>query len=191
MRFGRRLWICPSAHPIPDEAQAPILLDPGLAFGTGSHPTTALCLEAIDAIHPEGCDVIDYGCGSGVLGIAALVLGARRCWALDIDPQALVATRDNAQRNQVAERLEVTGDPATLPGAGADLVVANILAGPLLALLPRLAGLVKEGGVLVLSGVLASQAGALRDAYAAHFEMASPRQRDDWVCLVGQRRAVT
>jgi ribosomal protein L11 methyltransferase len=192
MRFGRRLWVCPGGQrPQPDDAgDAPCLieLDPGLAFGTGTHPTTALCLEWLDGAPLPGKFVVDYGCGSGVLAIAALKLGAAAALAVDIDPQALLATRENAARNQVAERLTVTGagEASTRP---ADMLLANILAEPLLELAPSFAERVAPGGCVVLSGILRSQAGPVASRYAAWFDMSPAKLRDDWALLYGVRRS--
>jgi ribosomal protein L11 methyltransferase len=196
MRFGRRLWICPGGQrPAPQEIDATlepclIELDPGLAFGTGTHPTTALCLDWLDGAQLEGRSVIDYGCGSGVLAVAALKLGAARVLAVDIDPQALLATRDNARRNCVERTLEVgLAENATTPPA--DILLANILAEPLLSLAPRFADLVVPGGKLVLSGILGSQSAAVAQRYAPWFDIAPAIVRDDWVRLDGIRRPLT
>lgn len=186
MRFGERLWIVPTGFEAPDPGGVNLLLDPGLAFGTGTHPTTALCLEWLDAHPPVDQCVIDYGCGSGILGIAALKLGAREVWAVDNDPQALTATRDNAERNGVLGRVR-TVLPGDLPEVPADLLLANILANPLIELAPRFAALVRTGGGLVLSGILADQAADVAAAYHAAFALAPPAQREDWVRLDGRR----
>jgi ribosomal protein L11 methyltransferase len=194
MRFGQRLWICPGGQrPAPQaltDSVEPCLieLDPGLAFGTGTHATTALCLEWLDSAQLHGKRVIDYGCGSGVLAIAALKLGAAAALAIDIDPQALIATRDNAQRNQVAERLTVA-DPGSAPRAAAEVLLANILAEPLLQLAPAFAEFVVAGGDAVLSGILQNQAAAVASRYAAWFDMDPVTVRDDWACLTGVRRS--
>lgn len=188
MRFGERLWIVPTGFDAPDPAGVNLLLDPGLAFGTGTHPTTALCLEWLDAHPPVDRVVVDYGCGSGILGIAALKLGAREVWAVDNDPQALVATVDNAERNGVAGRVRAVL-PGDLPAIAADLLLANILANPLIGLAPRFAGLVRPGGGLVLSGILAEQAAGVSAAYAQDFAMWPAVQREDWVRLEGARNA--
>jgi ribosomal protein L11 methyltransferase len=196
MRFGQRLWVCPGGMspaseflPTPQAPRpTPILvhLDPGLAFGTGTHPTTALCLEWLDGANLWGKRVIDYGCGSGILAIAALKLGAASAVGLDIDEQALLASRDNAARNAVSDRLIL--QPVTTPLSPADIVVANILAGPLHELAATLAGKVTPGGHLVLSGILKQQALDLARRYAAWFDMDEPVFRDDWARLVGRRR---
>jgi ribosomal protein L11 methyltransferase len=189
MRFGRRLWICPGGQSIPaseDHDDACVIeLDPGLAFGTGTHATTALCLEWLDGASVAGKTIIDYGCGSGVLAIAALKLGASGAWAVDIDPQALLATRNNAERNGVGERLHV-GLPTELPSSS-DIILANILAVPLLQLAPTFAALLPAEAQLVLSGILRNQAATVASRYAAWFHIASEGVRDDWVRLDGVR----
>jgi len=186
-RFGRELWVCPSWEPPP--ARGTVLrLDPGVAFGTGTHPTTALCLEWLDAHPPRRRTVLDYGCGSGILGIAAALLGAHRVWATDIEPQALEATARNALRNGLeAERLQVD-PPQRLGATRADLVMANILHGPLLALRPRLAAHTAPGGTLLLSGLLRGQADSLRAAYERDFAFLETRTKGDWVLLEARRR---
>lgn len=188
MRFGRRLWICPSWRDVPDPDAVNVMLDPGLAFGTGTHPTTALCLEWLDGQTLEGKTVIDFGCGSGILGLAALKLGAREVIGIDIDPQALQASRDNAGRNGVAERLRVYLPQEQPAGLQADVVVANILAGPLRELSPQISQLVRPGGRLALSGILESQAEALNEVYGRWFDMQPPVIREEWARLDGIRR---
>ncbi|RRO01784.1 50S ribosomal protein L11 methyltransferase [Pectobacterium aquaticum] len=189
MQFGKRLWICPSWRDIPDPTAVNVMLDPGLAFGTGTHPTTALCLQWLDGLDLEGKTIIDFGCGSGILAIAALKLGAARAIGIDIDPQAIQASRDNAQRNGVSERLELylpKDQPADL---SADVVVANILAGPLRELAPLISDLPKAGGHLGLSGVLATQADGVAEAYADKFTLDPLAEREEWCRITGQRRA--
>ena len=175
MRFGRRLWVCPHAAEPPEEADAVVVrLDPGLAFGTGTHPTTALCLQVLDSLPLAGRRVIDYGCGSGILGIAALKLGAAHVTAVDLDPQAILATRDNAAANGVASRLDAKAVDSGGVAAGlrpAYCVLANILAGPLIELAPVLTPACEPGGCLVLSGLLKTQAYAVKAAYGAAFDM--------------------
>jgi ribosomal protein L11 methyltransferase len=187
MRFGGNLWICPTGFEPPDPDAVNLRLDPGLAFGTGTHPTTALCLEWLDAHPPADAAVIDYGCGSGVLAIAALKLGARHAVGVDLDPQALVATRDNARRNHIPDAQLPVCLPEDLDAAPADLVMANILSGPLVDLAPALTGLVRPGGRLVLSGLLARQAGAVAAAYARRFSMKAPVLKEGWALLEGGR----
>lgn len=189
MRFGRRLWICPGGQTPPAEAADAqvVWLDPGLAFGTGTHATTALCLDWLDAQELRGARVFDVGCGSGILAIAALALGARAAVAMDIDPQALLATRENAERNGVAGRLDVL--PAEAPWEAAfDVVLANILAEPLIELAPRLAAAARPGGAIVLSGLLTAQAPDVASAFAPWFYMEPPRERDGWAGLAGRRK---
>ncbi len=185
MQFGERLWICPDGQR-PDDADAIIVdLDPGLAFGTGTHPTTAMCLQWLDQHAPQGHSVIDYGCGSGILAIAALKLGAAHVHGVDIDPQALLASRDNAERNHVSAALTLSLNDHDLQPA--DLVIANILAGPLESLAPRLAELTKANGHIVLSGVLTEQAQAVQNRYATWFEMQPITTQGDWARLCGIR----
>jgi ribosomal protein L11 methyltransferase len=187
MRFGERLWIVPTGYEPPDPGAVNLLLDPGLAFGTGTHPTTALCLEWLDAHPPVDATAIDYGCGSGVLAIAALRLGARHCVGVDLDPQALVATRDNARRNGIPDEQLPVCLPEGLEAEPADLVMANILSGPLVELAPVLGRLVRPGGRLILSGLLAEQADTVAAAYRNTFKMAPPTLKDDWALLAGIR----
>lgn len=187
MRFGRRLWIVPSAYAPPDPRAVNVRLDPGLAFGTGTHPTTAQCLEWLDTAALAGKSVLDYGCGSGILAIAAVLLGAARVRAVDTDPQALTATRENACRNRVDAHIEI-GPPENLPAAPVDVVLANILAAPLIELAPRLAASVKAGGELVLSGILSDQDRAVRAAYAPWFRFGPGAQREGWQRLDAHRK---
>lgn len=189
MRFGRRLWIVPSWHAAPEPDAVNLLLDPGLAFGTGTHPTTALCLEWLDHQDLQGKQVIDFGCGSGILAIAALLLGAERAVGTDIDPQALEASRDNAGRNGIDSTRFPLYLPEQLPATQADVVVANILAGPLVALAPQITALVKPGGRLALSGVLAEQADEVRAAYRDAFDLDPTADKDGWVRISGVRHA--
>ena len=188
MRFGERLWICPSHASVADAGAVVVRLDPGLAFGTGTHPTTRLCLEWLDANLVPGARAIDFGCGSGVLAVAAARLGAVRVDAHDIDPQALLATRQNAAANAVAGRVQVHEAAAMLPD-GAGVVLANILSGPLVELAPRLAGLLAPGGALVLAGLLDEQADEVIEAYAPWLELVAWRRLDGWTCLAGRRAA--
>ena len=187
LRFGQRLWIVPSWHAAPDPEGANLLLDPGLAFGTGTHPTTALCLEWLDGTEVEGRQVIDYGCGSGILALAALLLGAGHAIGVDTDPQALEASRDNARRNDVGDERFDLYLPGDEPDTRADILLANILAGPLVELAPTLAEKVRPGGHLVLSGILAQQARDVMSAYEPWFVMDEPEQREEWIRLTGRR----
>jgi ribosomal protein L11 methyltransferase len=187
MRFGRRLWVCPAGER-PEVEDAVVLdLDPGLAFGTGTHPTTALCLRWLDAADLDGRRVLDFGCGSGILAIAAARLGAAAVTALDHDPQALEATRDNARKNGVTERIGIL-PPGTSPRGRFDVILANILAGTLVELAPRLTDLAAPGGGILLSGILAEQAETVAAAYAGGFELAPPQTDGGWVLLHGRRR---
>ena len=217
LRFGARLWVCPRHERVKAPGAIVVYLDPGLAFGTGTHPSTALCLEWLDAhlqaspapaehfversaqgldAHPHeppapqlvpGPRVIDYGCGSGILGIAAAKLGAAEVHAFDIDPQALLATRDNALANDVGAQFTVHVSPATLPG-NADLLVANILSGTLCSLSSQFAALVRPHGQIVLGGLMEHETADVTDAYAACFDVARVADCDGWVCLAGRRR---
>lgn len=188
MRFGQRLWIVPSWHAAPEPDAVNLLLDPGLAFGTGTHPTTALCLEWLDGQNLDNCSVLDFGCGSGILAIAALLLGAPQAAGTDIDPQALEASRDNASRNGIDPARFPVYLPADLPQQPADVVVANILAGPLVSLAPQITALVKSGGRLALSGILAEQAEEVRAAYASAFDLDPTAVKDGWVRISGVKR---
>jgi ribosomal protein L11 methyltransferase len=188
MRFGTRLWVAPHHETVADDGAIVVRLDPGLAFGTGTHPTTALCLEWLDQHVEPGARVIDYGCGSGILALAAVKLGASAVSCFDIDAQALSATRANAAANGVADRIVVC-DSAESLARGADLLVANILSGPLCALAPRFAELLRPGGSLVLAGLMQHQASEVTQAQDAWFDMRPFAKRDDWVGLSGRRRA--
>jgi ribosomal protein L11 methyltransferase len=188
MQFGKRLWIVPSWHAAPDESAVNILLDPGLAFGTGTHPTTRLCLEWLDGHIQGGETVIDYGCGSGILAIAALKLGADSVAAVDHEPQALEATRMNATQNLIAEDRISVFTPDEFSATPVDILIANILAQPLIDLAPHFATLVKLGGHIVLSGIFKQQATEVSDAYQAAFDMATPTCCDDWIRLEGVKR---
>jgi len=186
MRFGAHLWVCPSGEDVSDPHAVVVRLDPGLAFGTGTHATTALCLEWLAAHPPLDRRVIDYGCGSGILGIAAARLGAASVQAVDIDPQALVATRENARRNAIAGRFEALA-PEALPTGPVDLLLANILANPLIELAEALSVRVQGGGCIVLTGILEAQATAVMDAYHGCFDFTDPYLREGWVLLEGTR----
>lgn len=187
MQFGERLWICPSWRDVPNPDAVNVMLDPGLAFGTGTHPTTALCLQWLDGLDLTGKTVVDFGCGSGILGIAALKLGAARVIGIDIDPQAIQASRDNAARNGVVDQIELYL-PADQPqDVEADVVVANILAGPLRELAPLIAGHGKTGSLMALSGVLESQAPELESIYGQWFEMDPTAVKEEWCRLSGRK----
>ncbi|AKH69000.1 (LSU ribosomal protein L11P)-lysine N-methyltransferase [Spongiibacter sp. IMCC21906] len=186
LQCGNNLWICPSWREPVDPDAVNVLLDPGLAFGTGTHPTTWLCLQWLDSQAIAGKTVIDYGCGSGILGIAALLLGANRLICIDSDPQALLATRENARRNDIDE----TKIQCLLPdefdnNVQADVLLANILAGPLLQLAPRLTGLVKNDGLICLSGILDTQGEQLLECYGNGFRELSLTSKEEWVRISG------
>ena len=206
LRFGQRTWIVPWNADLPDEAQrqldtagddpargpAIVRLDPGLAFGSGTHPTTALCLQWLDTLAKEGllrdARVLDFGCGSGILALAALKLGAAQAVGVDNDPQALTATHDNAERNGVATRTAVYL-PQDEPVATYPVVVANILAVALIALVDTLAARVAPGGHIALSGILAGQEDEVLAAYAPHFDALQVERLEDWIRISGVRRA--
>ena len=183
--ISSRLWIVPTWHTAPDAAAINLKLDPGLAFGTGSHPTTRLCLAWLDTHLAGGETLLDYGCGSGILAIAAARLGAARVDGIDIDPQAVTASRDNAALNDVEARF---GLPGELPETAYDVVVANILTNPLKAMAPLLAGRVRTGGQLVLSGILVEQAEDVMAIYRDWFDFGPPAAEAGWVRLAGTRR---
>jgi ribosomal protein L11 methyltransferase len=193
MQFGEHFWICPTGQAPPDTSAINLRLDPGMAFGTGTHATTAQCLAFLGAmtarsLRPlQGCRVIDYGCGSGVLAIAALLLGADSAWAVDIDPQALTATHDNAVQNGVIDRLK-TGQPDLVDGIVVELVLANILFKPLMDLTDSLARATCKGGRLVVSGILEEQMEPLRLRYNEHFEFETGQARDGWALMTAIRR---
>lgn len=187
MQFGENVWIVPSHHRPPDPDAINILLDPGLAFGTGTHPTTAMCLRWLAEHPPTGQQVVDYGCGSGILAIAAAKLGAQQVIAVDNDPQALLATSRNAASNQVQDYIECRGVEPPLQ-THCDTLLANILAGPLLGLAPRFAELVRPGGNIVLSGILAEQAETVCRAYNDWFDFQPALQQDDWILLNATRK---
>lgn len=185
MRFGQRLWICPSWRDVPDPTAVNVMLDPGLAFGTGTHPTTSLCLEWLDGLDLAGKTIIDFGCGSGILAIAALKLGAANAIGIDIDPQAIQASRDNAERNNVCDKLTLYLAKDAPKDLSADVVIANILAGPLKELASIIGELPKVGGDLGLSGVLATQAQDVLAAYADRFSIDPVAEKEEWCRITG------
>lgn len=187
MQFGRRLWICPSWREVPDPQAVNVMLDPGLAFGTGTHPTTALCLEWLDNLDLSGKTVIDFGCGSGILAIAAIKLGAAKVVGIDIDPQALLASKDNAARNGVEDQIEVYLPKDQPEGLVADVVVANILAGPLRELSPIIKGLLKPGGQLAMSGILDTQAESVAEFYRDDLELDPIAEKSEWCRISGRK----
>lgn len=185
MQFGERLWICPSWREIPEPDAVNVMLDPGLAFGTGTHPTTALCLEWLEGLDLEGKTVIDFGCGSGILAIAAIKLGAAKVIGIDIDPQAILASTDNAKRNGVADKLELFLPQDQPEGLVADVVVANILAGPLRELSGVITSLVKPAGLLAMSGVLDTQAEDVASYYKDAFTLDEIKEMQEWCRISG------
>jgi ribosomal protein L11 methyltransferase len=187
MRFGRRLWVCPHHEQVEDPNAVVVKMDPGLAFGTGTHPTTALCLGWLDSSPVAGSRVIDYGCGSGVLAVAAAKLGAAETHCFDIDPQALIATRDNAEANAVSAHVHLHASAEALPG-GVDVLLSNILSGPLCDLAARFASLVRRGGDLVLAGLMEHEVSDVTRAYGACFDIRPFGQREGWVGLHGRRQ---
>ncbi len=189
MQFGKRLWICPSWREVPDPNAVNVMLDPGLAFGTGTHPTTALCLAWLDGLDLTGKTVIDFGCGSGILAIAALKLGAKQAIGIDIDPQAILASQNNAEANGVADRLQLFLAKDQPKDLIADVVVANILAGPLKELAPQITTLVKPEGDLGLSGILATQAESVCEAYQDAFVLDPVVEKEEWCRITGVKRA--
>jgi ribosomal protein L11 methyltransferase len=188
MCFGKRLWVAPHHAHVHTQDAVVVKLDPGLAFGTGTHATTAMCLSWLDEHASDGQRAIDYGCGSGVLAVAAVKLGAREAYAFDIDPQALTATQDNAAANEVGGQVRVVAKDADLPG-DADLLLANILCGPLCELAPRFAALTRPGGKIVLAGLLSTQADEVMQAHATWFDISPFATRDGWTALSGVRNA--
>lgn len=186
MCFGQRLWVSPHHAHVHTKGAVVVKLDPGLAFGTGTHATTAMCLAWLDEHANDGQLAIDYGCGSGVLAVAAVKLGARAAHAFDIDPQALTATRDNSDANDVGDKVHVVERDADLP-TGADLLLANILCGPLCELAPRFAALTRPGGRIVLAGLLSTQADEVMRAHAPWFDVVPFATREGWTALSGIR----
>ncbi|MDO5058394.1 MAG: 50S ribosomal protein L11 methyltransferase [Neisseria sp.] len=185
IKISDRLWITPSWHDAPDSSAVNLQLDPGLAFGTGSHPTTHLCLQWLDQNLKGGESLLDYGCGSGILAIAALKLGAGEALGVDIDPQAITASRDNAAQNNVSARFYL---PDELPEQQFDIVVANILANPLRMLGEMLAGRTKTGGRIVLSGILEEQIEEMSGIYSQWFDLLPTRTDNGWACISGVKR---
>jgi len=185
IQCGNNFWICPSWLTPSDPEAHNLILDPGLAFGTGTHPTTFMCLQWLAAQDCKNRKVMDYGCGSGILGIATIILGAKAFTGIDIDPQALIATKDNAQRNGITEDKFDIFLPDKTPTKRYSMVLANILAGPLVELSSTLIDLLEVGGKLCLSGVLATQEDAIRKAYSNHIQFDDTIQQDEWICLTG------
>ncbi len=187
MKFGDNLWICPSWLEPPVATACNIILDPGIAFGTGTHPTTALCLEFLDQHPPKNKSVLDFGCGSGILAIAAFKLGATKVSSIDIDPQALTATASNAQRNAIEPKQLGISLPEDMNPEPVEYLLANILSGPLVELEPQLAALTVTGAQLVLSGILPSQANSVVEAYEKHFQLDDVKTINNWCRITGVR----
>lgn len=187
MKFANRLWVCPTDQEQREEGTVCLTLDPGLAFGTGTHPTTALCLEWLASNDLKDKIVIDYGCGSGILAVAAILLGAKEAHAIDIDPQALTATCDNALKNNVSDKIHCYL-PQHFTPFQADVVLANILAKPLIDLSQSIFALVVKNGDLVLSGILAEQADPVIEAYAEKIDFTPRVQQEDWIRLSGRKK---
>lgn len=189
LKFGQHLWICPSWLSVDEKDSVVVMLDPGLAFGTGTHPTTSLCLSYLDSLDLKDKDVLDYGCGSGILAIAALKLGAKSATGVDIDEQALIASKENAHRNGVEDKLQlVMGTDKKLDLPQFPVTVANILAGPLAELEPIIASLTQSGGKLALSGILTEQADSVIEAYSKDFVMNKVKDLDGWALLTGTKK---
>ncbi len=186
MRFGRRLWVCPRHESVPDPDAVVVWMDPGLAFGTGTHPTTRICLEWLDGHLAPGQRIIDFGCGSGILALAGVALGAASAHCFDIDAQALIATADNARTNALQSRIHIVERADALP-VGVDVLVANILAGPLRQLAPQLQKLVRPGGSIVLAGLLQDDVRDVTQAYSTWFDITPFAIREDWAGLSGKR----
>jgi len=187
IRCGERLWICPSWQQPPEPDKVNLMLDPGLAFGTGTHPTTFMCMQWIDQQDFTDLDIVDYGCGSGILGIATLLMGAKKVIGIDIDPQALLATTENAKRNNLPADAMPVYLPPRCPKVEADIMLANILAGPLAELAPTLSGLTKLGGKICLSGILAVQAESVKIAYSQWFDFDPTAHQEEWVRLTATK----
>lgn len=189
LKFGQHLWICPSWLSVDEKDSVVVMLDPGLAFGTGTHPTTSLCLSYLDSLDLKDKDVLDYGCGSGILAIAALKLGANSATGVDIDEQALIASKENAKRNGVEDKLQlIMGTDKKLDLPQFPITVANILAGPLAELEPIIASLTQSGGKLALSGILTEQADSVIEAYSKDFVMNKVKDLDGWALLTGTKK---
>lgn len=189
IRCGEKLWICPTWCKVPEEDAITVMLDPGLAFGTGTHPTTFLCLKFLDSMKDQlqGQEIVDYGCGSGILAIAALKLGAKQAYGVDIDPQALIASKDNAERNNVSDKLKLF-DGSDVQIEPCPFLVANILGGPLVELKPSITALCQKGAYIALSGILTSQVEMIEECYSEDFEILSVESREDWALIVAKRR---
>jgi ribosomal protein L11 methyltransferase len=191
IQCAEKLWVVPSWHEAPDPSAVNIQLDPGLAFGTGGHATTALCLSWLGEHDIQNQSVIDYGCGSGILAIAAFKLGASELKSVDIDPQALVASKENARRNNIDPALLNITLPEDFKSEPVDLLIANILSGPLVRFAPKFSGLVKPGGQILLSGILQTQTNDIKKAYLPYFDLDPICIKEDWIRVSGTRRSTT
>ncbi|MFT5549294.1 MAG: ribosomal protein L11 methyltransferase [Candidatus Azotimanducaceae bacterium] len=191
IQCAEKLWVVPSWHEAPDPSAVNIQLDPGLAFGTGGHATTALCLSWLGEHDIQNQSVIDYGCGSGILAIAAFKLGASELKSVDIDPQALVASKENARRNNIDPALLNITLPEDFKSEPVDLLIANILSGPLVRFAPKFSGLVKPGGQILLSGILQTQTNDIEKAYLPYFDLDPICIKEDWIRVSGTRRSTT
>jgi ribosomal protein L11 methyltransferase len=187
MKFADKLWVCPTGQQQHEPGTVCLILDPGLAFGTGTHPTTALCLEWLASHDLTGKTVIDYGCGSGILAVAAVLLGAKIAHAVDIDPQAITATQSNALKNNMQDKI-FCYLPEQFPPMQANIVLANILAKPLIDMSELIAGLLVSGGTLILSGILHEQADSVINAYQSNIALQPLVQQEDWIRLSGTKR---
>ncbi len=190
IKCGNRLWICPSWCEIPNPNDVNVMLDPGLAFGTGTHPTTFMCLCWLDSINLQNEKIIDFGCGSGILAVSALKLGASQAIGIDIDPQALIASRDNAERNNVSDKLELYLPEECPKNIQTKILVANILAGPLRELAPQIASMVAPDGIFALSGIIKSQCDEIIKIYSQWFDMNEPKFKEEWCLVSGTRKQV-
>ncbi|SFP58889.1 ribosomal protein L11 methyltransferase [Ruminobacter amylophilus] len=188
IKCGERLWICPSWCDIPDPSAVNVMLDPGLAFGTGTHPTTFLCLSWLDSLNLKDQTIIDFGCGSGILAVSALKLGAGKAIGIDIDPQAIEASNENALRNGVKDRLELYLPAEQPEGLKADFLVANILAGPLRELAPSIASMVNPGGLFAISGIIENQCQELMEIYSQWFDLDEPVFKEEWCRITGKKK---
>jgi len=190
MKFGKRLWICPSWQNPPDKNAVNVILDPGLAFGTGTHQTTSLCLEWLDKYINDTELVIDYGCGSGILAIAALKLGAKQAVGIDNDPQAIIASKNNSDKNKISrDQFKVHLPHEQQNDLTADVLVANILAKPLMTLAPSICNSIKTNGKFALSGILREQADEVANVYSAYCDIDKIIHRDDWVLISGTKKS--
>ena len=188
IKCGERLWICPSWCDIPDPSAVNVMLDPGLAFGTCTHPTTFLCLSWLDSLDLNSRNIIDFGCGSGILAVSALKLGAACATGIDIDPQAIEASTENASRNGVSDRLKLYLPQEQPENLKADFLVANILAGPLRELAPAIASMVNPGGLFAISGIIENQCQELMEIYSQWFDLDEPVFKDEWCRITGRKK---